>query len=133
IRENVHKSRSFYLLEIYKNLHPFSATMLKQPEMFSQLLKTQVEKLQEDIQQSGYDHWHQEMLSLWNELKHEQAQKDISVYSISLLGNGKAHFPNIRAMIDDGLTLNDLIALTPQELKEQYQLPLADTQKINYE
>lgn len=133
IRENVHKSRSFYLLEIYKNLHPFSETMLKQPEMFGQLLKTQAEKLQEDIQQFGYDHWHQEMLSLWNKLKHEQAQKDISAYSISLLSNGKTDFPNIKAMIDDGLTLNDLIALTPQELKEQYQLPLADTQKINYE
>ena len=133
IRQNVHKSRSFYLLEIYKNMHPFSETMLKQPEMFGQLLKTQAEKLQEDIQQSGYDHWHQEMLSLWNKLKHEQAQKDISAYSISLLSNGKTNFPNIKAMINDGLTLNDLTTLTPQELKEQYQLPLVDTQEINYE
>ena len=133
IRQNVHKSRSFYLLEIYKNMHPFSETMLKQPEMFGQLLKTQAEKLQEDIQQSGYGHWHQEMLSLWNKLKHEQAQKDISAYSISLLSNGKTNFPNIKAMINDGLTLNDLTTLTPQELKEQYQLPLADTQEINYE
>ena len=133
IRQNVHKSRSFYLLEIYKNMHPFSETMLKQPEMFGQLLKTQAEKLQEDIQQSGYGHWHQEMLSLWNKLKHEQAQKDISAYSISLLSNGKTNFPNIKAMINDGLTLNDLTTLTPQELKEQYQLPLVDTQEINYE
>lgn len=107
--------------------------MLKQPEMFGQLLKTQAEKLQEDIQQSGYGHWHQEMLSLWNKLKHEQAQKDISAYSISLLSNGKTNFPNIKAMINDGLTLNDLTTLTPQELKEQYQLPLVDTQEINYE
>ena len=133
IRQNVHKRRSFYLLEIYKNMHPFSETMLKQPEMFGQLLKTQAEKLQEDIQQSGYGHWHQEMLSLWNKLKHEQAQKDISAYSISLLSNGKTNFPNIKAMINDGLTLNDLTTLTPQELKEQYQLPLVDTQEINYE
>lgn len=133
IRQNVHKGRSFYLLEIYKNMHPFSETMLKQPEMFGQLLKTQAEKLQEDIQQSGYGHWHQEMLSLWNKLKHEQAQKDISAYSISLLSNGKTNFPNIKAMINDGLTLNDLTTLTPQELKEQYQLPLVDTQEINYE
>lgn len=133
IRQNVHKSRSFYLLEIYKNMHPFSETMLKQPEMFGQLLKTQAEKLQEDIQQSGYGHWHQEMLSLWNKLKHEQAQKDISAYSISLLSNGKTNFPNIKAMINDGLTLNDLTTLTPQELKKQYQLPLVDTQEINYE
>lgn len=133
IRQNLHKGRSFYLLEIYKNMHPFSETMLKQPEMFGQLLKTQAEKLQEDIQQSGYGHWHQEMLSLWNKLKHEQAQKDISAYSISLLSNGKTNFPNIKAMINDGLTLNDLTTLTPQELKEQYQLPLVDTQEINYE